>query len=107
MSNQFGDVISKLKKVDKQDTPEELQIAEEIFQVKSSTSSSTSGSMLANSKSALIGGIIIMLVYIVLNLTFVLNIFHKFIKSENVQKIINTVIIFVSAFLTMKFLNRN
>ena len=102
---QFGDSINKLKKVNKNASEDEIKLAEEIFNVKSQ-SISTNLNIISKNKSLLVATIV-MMVYIILNLSSVLKLGHKFIRNDNILKTVNIFIIFTTTYLAMKFIGNS
>lgn len=103
MDNQSGDLISKLKTVNKPITTDEINLAEDIFQVQNNTISSNK----FLNKQSLLAASVIMVIYIILNLNFVIKFIHKFIKNENIVKFLNIFIIFLVSYLTIHFIAKN
>jgi hypothetical protein len=104
---EFGDVISKLKNVNKQATTDELQLGGELFQVNSVKTNSISTDSLSGffNKRSVIVATIVSIVYILLNLSMTMKLVHKYIKNETVIKAISIFIIFAATLVSLKFLS--
>ena len=98
---QSGDLIKNLKDVSIDSNPNDIKLAEEVFNVKAQVV--TNSKSFVNKRSLLLAAIV-MVIYIVLNLTYVEKMFHKVIKNENVIKIIYLLILFITAYISSSYL---
>jgi hypothetical protein len=99
-----SDLFSKLKNINKDSNNDEISLAQDVFGVNINTIHTNN--KFFNSKSFILASIVI-LSFFILNLSFFIKLFHKYISNPNYIKLLTLLFVFIITYTSSHYIFKN